>query len=312
MPAISQRAGHPRLAVPRTVALGDGEDRVETRQALLPSRPEDGVRVAEAQRARGRADGAPPPARGRWPPARTPPRRRAGRRDARGSCRRGRRRVRSTSRDTPGTIRDRRGRRPRTAAGAAQRLGQIWSSRARKSPEHGLRMKTHPEPSQHAVAHPPGDAHDVRRARALTRRRSQACGSSRSPPSPSACPRANPDRSTSHAAASFTRWPSGSGQRGMAGSPATAAIRSRLRGRNDGVDEERPAAPPVRVRRIEDHRLRPADREHALAHGRQCRALDAPRGQVPRQLRVAHGRRAAGTEPVGHGEDDEAVWACGS
>ena len=97
--------------------------------------------------------------------------------------------------------------------------------RAGEPPEDGLRNKTHAEARQDAVAHAPRDPHDVRRARALAGDDRQGVAR-REPTGPSASPRANPARSMSHAAASFTRAPSGSGHRGIAGSPATASMRA--------------------------------------------------------------------------------------
>ena len=120
--------GDPRLAIPRAVALGDGEDRVEARAVAPARRP--GARRAGCRGAAARAPGggAPPPARGRSPPARTPPRRRAGRPDAGGSCRRDRRRGRSGAparRVRYGTPRRpaNRGRRLTPRAGRAPRAG---------------------------------------------------------------------------------------------------------------------------------------------------------------------------------------------
>ena len=81
---------------------------------------------------------------------------------------------------------------------------------------------------------------------------------------PVALPARKPARSISQAAESFTRpsgWASGASRAGRA--RADRGQRGRV---HDGVQEERAAAPRVRIARVQHHGLRAADPDHGLAH----------------------------------------------
>ncbi len=190
------------------------------------------------------------------------------------------------------------------------------------SPDRGRHVEAEARPQKHRLRRQPHAERSSTRARTrrrkTRRRRARARRGGRrwraragwtGPRGRRSAPRSKPACSISHAADSLTR-PSGSGHHGIDESlPVRILIRAKLIGRDDRIDEERPAAPVVGIACVQHHRLRAPDVEDAPANIGQRRGAEPPACQVLHDIRVAKGRRATADQAISDGEHDVAVPA---
>src|SRR5690348_3366426 len=76
---------------------------------------------------------------------------------------------------------------------------------------------------------------------------------------------------------------------------------------DDRIHEERTDAARVRIRRVEDHPIAPADGENRVADGCQIRGCHAVRGAELDHVAIGDSRRTAWPQPESDLADNEAA-----